>query len=73
MDAGRLLWQGLRAAEEWEQAQPGSPEERAAAETATSSLLGLHITLSQGGRLPEPWIKALPPGIGSFGSGAMIP
>lgn len=72
IDTGRLLWQGLRAAEAWESAPAGSAEERAAAETATGALLGIHAALSQGDRLPEPWIKALPPSIGGFSSGAQL-
>jgi hypothetical protein len=71
-DAGRLLWRGLQAAQDWENAPAGSAEERAAAETATSALLGLHTALSQGARLPEPWIKARPPSVGGYSSGAMI-
>lgn len=73
IDTGRLLWQGLRAAEAWESAPAGSAEEAAAAETATSALLGIHYALTTGARLPEPWGKALPPGVGGFSSGAQIP
>lgn len=72
VDTGRLLWQGLAAAEAWESAPAGSAEEAAAAETATSALLGIHYALSTGARLPEPWIKALPPSVGGMTSGAMI-
>jgi hypothetical protein len=72
IDTGRLLWQGLRAAEEWESAPAGSKREQAAAETATGALLGLHAALTEGGRLPEPWGKALPPSVGGFSSGAQL-
>jgi hypothetical protein len=72
IDTGRLLWQGLRAAEAWESAPMGSAEEQAAAETATGALLRLHSALSTGETLPEPWMKARPhPGGGMIsGSGA---
>lgn len=72
IDTGRLLWQGLRAAEAWEAAPAGSKAEQAAAETATAALIGIHAALSQGERLPEPWIKALPPSVGGFNSGAQL-
>lgn len=57
-DTGRLLWQGLRAAERWHDAPEGSAAERAAAETATGSLILLHRELAAGGPLPEPWASA---------------
>jgi hypothetical protein len=60
-DTTELLHRALEAAEQWEGAPAGSPEERAAAETATGSLTELHEELRRGGHLPAAWCNAQPP------------
>jgi hypothetical protein len=58
MDAGQVLAQGLEAAETWEGCTPGSPEERAAAETATGALVLLNSYMEAGVPLPIGWVRA---------------
>jgi len=60
-DTTALLHRALEAAEDWEAAPMGSPEQQRAAEVATGSIVLLHHELHEGGYLPEPWHSARPP------------
>jgi hypothetical protein len=56
MDPGEVLARGLAAAEKWEGATRGSPEELAAAEAATGALVLLNSYLESGAPLPLVWV-----------------
>jgi len=76
MDAGEVLAAGLEAAQTWEGCSPGSPEERAAAETATGALVLLNSYMTQGVPLPIAWLRAqvqVSASLPGWSSGAMMP
>ena len=60
-DTTAILHRALEAAEQWEAARWGSPEQYAAAETATGMIVLLHRELHEGGPLPAAWCNAQPP------------
>jgi hypothetical protein len=76
MDAGQVLAAGLQAAAKWEGCKPGSPEERAAAETATGALVLLNSYMEQGVPIPLAWVRAqaqCSAALPGWSSGAMMP
>jgi hypothetical protein len=60
-DTTALLHRALEAAEQWEAAPSGSPDQQRAAEVATGSIVLLHHELHEGGQLPAAWANAQPP------------
>jgi hypothetical protein len=58
IDLNEVLAEALNAVDAWEIADLGSDYEREAAMRLTEAFSTIHVTLRDGGRLPDPWAGA---------------